>query len=167
MLLCFSCSVRSPVRCYPLICFCCSSQRTRRARLGASQSDVLEGGTPAITQVRPPPRSSASPSCSGWLSNSVGTTTSHPEWAIYFFSFLSKQISGGGGVFGHHPGHAFQTRQVPAWEEQPRGERPPAHGNVSRARAPLRRGVLASQTNRGANQEVGVQAMRSMTLISV
>lgn len=61
---------------------CCSSQRTRRARLRASQSDVLEGGTPAITQVRHPPprRSSASPLCSRWLSNS-----SHPECTIFFF----------------------------------------------------------------------------------
>lgn len=34
--------------------FYCSSQWASRAGLRTSQSDVLEGGTPATTQVRPP-----------------------------------------------------------------------------------------------------------------
>lgn len=93
MLLCFSCFRAFARALLSTNLLCCSSQRTRRARLRASQSDVLEGGTPAITQVRtpphppppPPPRSSASPLCSGWLSNSVGTTTSHPVSVQFFF----------------------------------------------------------------------------------
>lgn len=77
------------------------------------------------------------------------------------FVRLHEQVSGGGGIFWHHLGHAFQTCSFPVGSQQPRGEWASSQRTVGRTRTSRWRRVTASAPDRRANQTV--RATRILT----
>lgn len=61
------------------------------------------------------------------------------------------QVPWGSRLFRHHPGHALQTRALPAGAEQPGGQRAPIERQLSGTRTPSGWRLVVGQTNRRTN----------------